>query len=307
MTLYHWDLPQALEDAGGWPARDTAYRFADYARARARRARRPGRALDDAQRAVVLGVPRLRAAACTRPGRQRRRRRPPRRAPPAARRTAWPSQRAARPAGRDASVGITLNLARVRPRDSEADADAAPPARDGLRTGSSSTRCCAARYPADVLADLAGSTDCASSATATSRHLAPIDALGVNYYSPHRASARPPRRGRRPRTPYPGAPSSVARIRADCRVTAMGWEIDAGRLRASCCVRLAATTRACRSCITENGAAYDDDVAAGRRGARRRPDRVPRRHIARGRDAIDAGADVRGYFVWSLLDNFEWA
>ena len=59
-TLYHWDLPQELEDAGGWANRETALRFADYRRARRRQARRPHLGVDDAQRAVVLGLPRLR-------------------------------------------------------------------------------------------------------------------------------------------------------------------------------------------------------------------------------------------------------
>ncbi len=59
-TLYHWDLPEALEQAGGWPVRDTAERFADYTAIIAEAHRRPGQALDHAQRAVVRGIPRLR-------------------------------------------------------------------------------------------------------------------------------------------------------------------------------------------------------------------------------------------------------
>ena len=84
VTLYHWDLPQELEDAGGWPVRDTAYRFADYAMLVFDALERPGQHLDDAERAVVLGDARLRVRRA-RPGPARLRRRHARRAPPAAR------------------------------------------------------------------------------------------------------------------------------------------------------------------------------------------------------------------------------
>ena len=75
VTLYHWDLPQELEDAGGWPVRDTAYRFADYAMLVFDALERPGRHLDHAERAVVLGDARLRVRRA-RPGPARLRRRP---------------------------------------------------------------------------------------------------------------------------------------------------------------------------------------------------------------------------------------
>ena len=255
VTLYHWDLPQALEDAGGWPARDTADRFAELRRGRGRRARRPGRRTGP--RSTSRGARRSSATARHARARARRpRRRRCRRPPPAARRTGWPSRRSAPPRP-TRQVGITLNLYPVdagrrptrRPSTPRAGSTA-------CTTGSSSTRCCRGSYPADVLADLGPLFDrTAWSATATSRRSrTPLDFLGVNYYTRHnvRGSAYPGSDGAefvgrglathrhglgdRPRRAGRGAHPGVPRLHAAAALRhrerrGLADEVGAGRLR----------------------------------------------------------------------------
>ncbi|MFF3866210.1 GH1 family beta-glucosidase [Micromonospora sp. NPDC001898] len=301
VTLYHWDLPQELEDAGGWPARDTAHRFADYAMlvfdALGDRVRTwttlnepwcsamlgyaygehaPGRRdLGDAIAAahhLLLGhglaIRRIRAAATA-----------------------------------PVEVGITLNLATAEPAtDSAADRDAARAA-DGLGARLYLDPLVHGRYPDDVLADLA-----ADGVTVPVRDddltviAAPLDVLGVNYYfgqvfSGVDADGRDRDAGGRP----------VRRVIPRGRPrTAMGWEIVPECLT-DLLLRISRDYPGLPMVITENGAAFDDrpDV----RGFVADDDRVDylAEHLRAVARARRAGADVRGYFAWSLLDNFEWA
>ncbi len=308
LTLYHWDLPQELEDAGGWANRDTAYRFAEYAlTVHAALGDRVTRwtTLNEPWCAAFLGY----AAGAHAPGRQE-----PGAAVAAAHHLLLGHGLAAealRAADPSLSLGITLNLSvidPVRPEDADAarriDGQINRIFLDPLLRGS---------YPDDVLADLAqvwpdGLVRDGDLATIS----APIDFLGVNYYHGEAVSALPaaPREAmeapteRPTTTPFVAADGVFFHSRELPR-TAMDWEVQPDGL-----TRLLTRLDAEYGIplyVTENGAAYDDEVAAD--GAVHDSDRVEflERHLAAVGDAIAAGADVRGYFYWSLLDNFEWA
>ena len=313
VTLYHWDLPQELEDAGGWANRQTAYRFAEYAE---RMAVELGTrvsvwtTLNEPWCSAYLGY----AAGVHAPGRT----------DGAAALAAVHhlnlahglAGRAIRSVlGERATLSITLNLHVTRPVDpgSAADVDAARQI-DAVGNRAFLGPMLDGAYPADLLADTAHVTDWSFVHAGDLETIqVPLDVLGVNYYSTGQvrhaptegAGARPDGHGDSAASPWVGA-DEVEFVQQPGPYTAMGWNIEPGGLT-ELLTSLHATYPDQPLIITENGAAFDDVVSADGRVHDERRVAYLRDHLEAVGAAIDAGADVRGYFVWSLMDNFEWA
>jgi beta-glucosidase len=310
-TLYHWDLPQELEDGGGWPVRETALRFEDYAAgivAALGDRVHTWTTLNEPWCSAYLGY----ASGVHAPGRTE---------PAAALAAAHHLNLAHGLAGRvvrevapAAELSVTLNLHVIRPAsDSDPDHDAVRridavanrvflgPMLDGA-------------YPDDVRADTAHVTDWSFVLDGDEKLIAvPLDVLGVNYYSTtlvrawDGVSPRAEADGHQPSTdsPWVGSPG-VDFLQQPGPYTAMGWNIDPSGMT-ELLLRLHRAYPGQPLMVTENGAAFDDIVSPdGAIHDERRIDYLYG-HIDAVGIATDAGADVRGYFVWSLLDNFEWA
>ncbi|MGN9840412.1 GH1 family beta-glucosidase [Nonomuraea sp. H19] len=309
-TLYHWDLPQELEDAGGWPHRDTALRFGEYARL-------IGEALGDRVHTwITLNEPWCSAYLGYASGVHA-----PGRTEPAAALAAvhhlnlghgLAVQALRSVAAPSAQMSVTLNLHHVR-GVSERDADAVRKA-DGLANRAFLGPMLEGAYPRDLIADTASVTDWSfvldgDEATACQ----PLDVLGVNYYNPtlvrqwDGGGARETADGHQDGAASPWiACEDVEFVQQPGPYTEMGWNIDETGLT-ELLLRLHRDYPSMPMMITENGAAFADVVDAdGRVRDERRVDYL-HRHLSAVAEAISGGADVRGYFVWSLMDNFEWA
>ncbi|WP_433214526.1 GH1 family beta-glucosidase [Microtetraspora malaysiensis] len=294
-TLYHWDLPQALEDCGGWTSRDVAYRFADYAVAvhdRLGDRIRTWTTLNEPWVAAFLGY----GSGVHAPGRQ---------SPAAAFRAAHHlllghglAASALRTAGA-AEIALTLNLA---PVIGPGDAAPAIATVDGLLNRQFLDPALRGSYPGDVLEIAArhGGLDHIRDGDLEIIRQ-PLELLGINYYNPSFVSSAP---GEPANPAFPGTEG----VRFDPPAgptTAMDWPIDPAGLE-SLLLRLSRDYPEVGLLVTENGAAFDDVVQDGRVSD---PERVGYldAHLRAAHAAISAGADLRGYLVWSLLDNFEWA
>lgn len=303
VTLYHWDLPQALEDQGGWANRATAEAFVDYAEAASRAlgdrvkhwithnepavaamlgywigAHAPGRKdLGDslcASHHMLLShgwaVPLLRTNS---PG---------------------------------AEVGITLNINASGPASPSAADHEAFRQGDGMWVRWFFDPLFGRHYPPDLIAD--GIKQGALPADGPTfiqpgdldAIAAPLDFVGINYYTRNLSRSfvvdevdnDPPNVIQAPKTPYTW--------------TEMPWEIYPQGLY-EVLMRITLTYRPRKLYVTENGASFSDgpDYAGRVRDTRRL--NYLRDHFAQARRAMEDGVPLAGYFIWSLMDNFEWS
>lgn len=313
LTLYHWDLPQALEERGGWANRETAHRFVDYAEA-------TYAALGDrVTHWTTFNEPFCSSLLGYQVGVHAPGRRDPRAALAAIHHQHLAHGLATtrlRELGAE-HIGITLNLTNAVPANPEdpIDLDAARRL-DGLANRIFIEPIILGSYPADVLDDVAGyGLDDVVQPGDLERIAAPIDFLGVNHYHDDSVSGHPDDTGsdghsgatdRELSSPWIGSEHLSFPSRGLPR-TAMDWEVHPAGLR-TLLVRLGREYPGLPALyVTENGAAYEDVVEAD--GSIHDVDRTAyiQQHIDQVELAIADGADVRGYFVWSLLDNFEWS
>jgi beta-glucosidase len=300
VTLYHWDLPQTLEDLGGWANRLTAEAFAEYAQiVYARLGDRVGTwtTLNEPWCSAYLGY----GSGVHAPGAQ-----DPARVFPAVHHLLLGhglAARALRSAGAR-SVSITLNPAAVFPVDPDNAADReAARIIDGLSNRVFFDPLLRGHYPADMLQHMSRFTDLSYIADGDLETInAPIDVLGINFYQPSYVSAKPGQPGS---LDQPGS-EGIAFRAPDGPVTDMNWLIEPASLT-RLLKRIHDDYPGTAMMITENGAAYPEGPSAdGEVHDARRVEYLDG-HLRACHDALAAGVDLRGYFVWSLMDNFEWA
>lgn len=291
VTLYHWDLPSALQRLGGWAARDTAQRFADYVAVVARRLG------DRVQHWITHNEPWVVAFLGNLMGMH---------AP------GWQdlglalqvghhvmlSHGLAVPILREASspsaqVGITLNLSPVYPASDSPQDAAAAHAADGFSNRWFLDPLFRRAYPEDMWARF-GPFVPRVAADDMEIIARPIDFLGINYYTRSVVAASDE------------SPLGSVAVRPEGEYTAMDWEVFPQGLT-DLLERVHRDYGPKELYITENGCAYKDVVSAD--GQVHDSQRIAylRAHFTAVHRAIQSGVPLRGYFTWSLMDNFEWA
>ena len=301
VTLFHWDLPQQLEDKGGWVSRDTAHAFVNYADVVSRRLG------DRVENWITHNEPWCMSML----GYQQGLHAPGRRDWPAALKASHHlllSHGMAVPVlrrnCRDAEVGITLNLTPAVPASpSEEDYEACRHF-DGYFNRWFLDPVFGRHYPADMIADYEKLEQMPKEGIGSFVHDGDLDIiaarndfLGINYYNRHVArSERIPEEHNQPRTVLV-APKE--------EWTDMGWEVYPEGL-AEILTRVHLEYRPQKIYITENGASYSTGPNGDGRIHDHERIRFIRDHLLQAVQAMDNGVPLAGYFVWSLLDNFEW-
>ena len=310
-TLYHWDLPQPLEDEGGWAVRSTVDAFEEYARI-------VGAALGDRVHTwTTLNEPWCSAYLGYGQGGHAPGRHEPAAALAAVHHLNLAHGRAIQ-ALRATSTGtpeysVTLNFHVLR---GVGDGAAEAMRRiDALANRAFTGPMLRGVYDADLLEDTASVTDWSFVHDGDLEAIhQPIDVLGVNYYSTATVQlwdgvspkqTNDGHKGAASGTAWPGSDAIVEFVEQPGPYTSMGWNIAPDGLE-ELLVSLWEQFPEQPLMVTENGAAFEDEVADD--GSVPDPERVDylRRHFTAAHRAMERGVDLRGYFVWSLMDNFEW-
>jgi len=292
VTLYHWDLPSALQRLGGWAARDTVHRFVDYTAIVA------DRLGDRVQHWITHNEPWVVAFVGNWHGRH---------AP------GWEDAGLAlqiahhllvshgltlpvlrEKSGPQAQLGITLNLNPAHPATDSPEDRAAAQRQDGFLNRWFLDPVFKGSYPADM-AELYGYRMPRIAPGDMEIIARPIDFLGVNYYA--RAVVR-----HAEEVPL----LQLASVKPEGEYTAMDWEVYPAALT-ELLLRLTRDYAPAALYITENGCAYEDSVSADGRVHDPQRTEYLRKHFVASQEAIAQGAPLKGYFAWSLMDNFEWA
>jgi beta-glucosidase len=303
VTLYHWDLPQALQDEGGWAVRSTAAAFAEYADVLSRHLgdrvknwithNEPLSTIENGHlhgfhapglQADMFTVLKVSHHVLLSHGQ------------------AIPVIRRNSP---EAEVGVTLDINMLMPASpSQADFDAHRHW-DGAAHRWFLDPIYGRRYPADMVADWIADGSLPPDGMTFVREgdlkaiAAPTDFLGVNYYRRHLARSQTvPEEENLPQTVFQ-APKN------DTDWTEMDWEVYPEGLF-QVLSRVYLEYQLPKIYVTESGCSYSDGPDQSGRIRDKQRTSYLRRHFAAARRAMDAGVPLAGYFVWSLMDNFEW-
>ncbi|HUF38438.1 MAG TPA: GH1 family beta-glucosidase [Anaerolineales bacterium] len=300
VTLYHWDLPQALQERGGWAARETAEAFAEYAGVVSRHLG------DRVKHWITHNEPGVAAYAGYRDGRHAPGLTDPQTAVIATHHLLL-SHGMAVPVIRQnipgAEVGITLNLHYYQPASMGAADRNEAHRQDGAWSrwfldplhGRGYPADLVERYRADGIFPRTGMIEPGD----LDRIGAPLDFIGLNYYYRNVVRAEVEGGNPDPRTVFPAERSPET-------YTEMDWEIHPDGLYQAL-GRLHFEYRVPKIYITENGASFSDGPDPGGRVRDVRRIRYLHDHLRACEQALEIGVPLAGYFIWSLLDNFEWA